>query len=300
MRAEDYTEIPCKTTYADSMGYSIRKMRSAGKERDVFMVVSGVNGAGGTGMQAGAIGSGHAEDAVSKRLMQQIENAQKRLQEISGSSEMSTEEKMKMRQEIQKEISDLNNQLRQHQMEVRKKEAEEAKKKQAENASSMERSGSSERRNAKDGAVNVQLSAEGMQAMISADGAMRQAKVQGSVANRMEGKAGVLETEIKLDSARNGDTSAKEAQLADVRQKAQEAAASQMSTLAEAGEALKEANVAATGGDGTKKDAADETEEKKDREGQESGDFMPAAGESGSEEQGETSGVRYTPVDVRL
>ncbi len=261
------------------------------------MVVNGVNGAGGTGMPAGVKGSGHAEDAVSKRLMQQIENAQKRLQEISGNSEMSTEEKMKMRQEIQKEISNLNNQLRQHQMEMRKKEAEEAKKKQAENASSMERSENSRKAKAKNGAVNVQLSAEGMQAMISADGAMKQASVQGSVANRMEGKAGVLETEIKLDSARNGDTAAKEAQLADVQQKAQEAAASQMSTLAEAGEALKDANMTTEAGDETKKESTDETETK---EGQKSGNSAAEAEGDDSKDHGEASGVRYAQVDVRL
>ena len=91
------------------------------------MNISGVNGAGASGMQAGAMGRGQAEDAVSKRLMQQIENAQKKLQEISGNSEISVEEKMKKRQEIQKEISELNSQLRQHQMDMQRKEAEEAR-----------------------------------------------------------------------------------------------------------------------------------------------------------------------------
>ncbi len=38
----------------------------------------------------------------------------------------------------------------------------------------------------------------GMQAMISADSSMKQAKVQGSMATQMEGKAGVLESEMKI------------------------------------------------------------------------------------------------------
>lgn len=261
------------------------------------MVISGVNGAGGAGMQAGAIGRGQAEDAVSKRLMQQIENAQKQLQEISGNSEMSTEEKMKRRQEIQKEISELNSQLRQHQMEMSRKEAEEARRKQAESASSAERSGNSRNGNAKNGEVDIQISAEGMQAMISADGAMKQAKVQGSVAESMEGKAGVLETEIKLDSARNGDTSAKEAQLAEARQKAEEATASQINTLAEAGEALSEANKNA---DGTRKEDTEETDEKKEREGKNADDSALENGDGSNNESNTVPGVRYTPVNVRL
>lgn len=142
------------------------------------MVINGVNGAGGAGMQAGMMGKSQAEDAVSKRLQQQIDAAQKKLQEISGNSDMSMEEKMKLRQEIQKEISDLNNQLRQHQMDMRKKETEEAKKKQAENASGQERKSNPGKGKANDGQVDVQLSAEGMQAMLSAEGAMKQAKVQ--------------------------------------------------------------------------------------------------------------------------
>lgn len=269
----------------------------AGKERDRHMVINGVNGAGGAGMQAGAIGRGQAEDAVSKRLMQQIEDAQKKLQEISGNSEMSVEEKMKMRQEIQKEISELNSQLRQHQMDLHKKEAEEAKKKQVENASTAERPDNSRARNANNGQVDVQLSAEGMQAILSADGAMKQAKVQGSVANAMEGRAGVLEVEIKLDSARNGDTSAKEAQLADVRQKAQDAVSSQMSTLAEADEALSEANKATGSADGTRKEEAEETDEKKEQDGQKADGSASGTEEDNAENV--VSGV-YTPVDVRL
>lgn len=261
------------------------------------MVINGMNGTGGAGMPAGAVGKGQAEDAVSKRLQQQIENAQKKLQEISGNSEMSTEEKMKMRQEIQKEIADLNSQLRQHQMELRKKEMEEAKKKQAENATAAEQNNRSGMGKAKNDSVDVQISAEGMQAMLSADGAMKQAKVQGSVANSMEGRANVLEVEIQLDSARNGDTSAKEAQLADVREKAQEASASQMSTLAEARETLSEAN-ASTDTAGIQKGDAKAAEEEKEEEGK--AVSAPENKEDGGEEENAAADISYAPVDVRI
>ncbi|MCI8773509.1 MAG: hypothetical protein HFI50_06195 [Lachnospiraceae bacterium] len=261
------------------------------------MVINGMNGAGGVGMPTGAVGGSQAEDAVSKRLQQQIENAQKKLQEISGNSEMSTEEKMKMRQEIQKEIADLNSQLRQHQMEMRKKEMEETKKKQAENASAAEQNNRSKTGNAKNDSVDVQISAEGMQAMISADGAMKQAKVQGGVATSMEGKANVLEVEIQLDSARNGDTSLKEAQLADMRQKAQEATASQMGTLAEAREHLSEANASANTA-GTKQDDVKAAEEEKEKDEEGKAASVSENKDEGSDEGNAAPGVSYAPVDV--
>ena len=263
------------------------------------MVINGMNGVGGASMLTGAVSGGQAEDAVSKRLQQQIENAQKKLQEISGNSEMSTEEKMKMRQEIQKEIADLNGQLRQHQMELRKKEAEEAKKKQAENTSAAEQNNWSKTGNAKNDSVDVQISAEGMQAMISADGAMKQAKVQGSVATSMEGKANVLEVEIQLDGARGGDTSAKEAQLTDTRQKAQEAAASQISTLAEARETLSEANASANTV-GTKTDDAKAAEEKKEKDEEEKAVSTSENKGEGSGEENAAPDVSYASVNVLI
>ena len=49
-------------------------------------------------------------DSVSKNIQNQIANAQKELQELSSNKEMSIEEKMNRRQEIQQQITDLNNQ----------------------------------------------------------------------------------------------------------------------------------------------------------------------------------------------
>ncbi|MCM1174566.1 MAG: FlxA-like family protein [Blautia sp.] len=232
------------------------------------MVINGVNGIDGAGMWAGTMGKGQAEDAVSKRLQQQIDAAQKKLQEISANSGMSVEEKMKMRQAIQKEIADLKSQLQQHQMELRQKEMEDAKRKQAEKASASEEPAQAKSVRGKEDSVDVQISAEGMQAMLSAGEAVKLAKVQGSVANAMEGRANVLETEIKLDSARNGDTSAKEAQLADVEQKAQKAVSSQIGTLADAGKALEadKTSVSAAGARREEEKESEEAEEKKERE----------------------------------
>ena len=56
-------------------------------------------------------------DSYSKSIQEQINNAQEQLQSIGENKELSPDEKMKRRQEIQKQISDLQNQLRQHQIE---------------------------------------------------------------------------------------------------------------------------------------------------------------------------------------
>ncbi len=176
------------------------------------MTISGINGGN---LQAGQSGSAQAMDSYSRNIQKQIMNAQKQLQELSSNEKMSSEEKMKKRQELQQQINDLNMQLKQHQMEQRREKQQEKQQK----------TGS-------------------MEAMISADSSMKQSKVQGSVATRMKDRAGVLESEIKLDSIGGQGASKKKEELADVEQKAMQATASQMSTLADANRTLKEAATA--------------------------------------------------------
>ena len=159
---------------------------------------------------------------------------------------MTLEEKMKKRQEIQQQISDLNMQLRQHQIEQRKE--------QQSKGASMDDMLGGNRTAAKSGNKGSGLSQASMQAMISADSSMKQAKVQGSVATQMQGRANVLKAEIK----QSGSTEAKEAELADLEQKAVNATASQMNTLAEANKAVSEAAA-----ERTEKKTSDAKEEKR-------------------------------------
>ena len=190
------------------------------------MNISGVNGSGSPVLQAGA---GQAEDAQSRNIRKQIEEAQKKLQEVSANGELSSEDKMKKRQEIQKQISDLRMQLRQHQTELKKQQREE--KRAAENNSDSE---------GKAGEQNAGLSTAGIKAVISSETSMKQAKVQNGVVAKMEGKAGVLEAEIKQDSRNGGDTSAKDAELAETKNRAKEAEASGMKSLKEANRKVRE------------------------------------------------------------
>lgn len=196
-------------------------------------------------------------DSVSKSIQDQIVNAQKQLQELGADKDMTAEEKMKRRQEIQQEINNLNQQLRQHQIEKRKEQQ-------------AEESGSNQRENAPE--QNAGLSTASMQAMISADSSIKQAKVQGSAARQMEGRAGVLKIEIKLDGSRGGDTASKETELAEVEQKAENATNAQLNTLAEANQTMKEAAKADQGDDktdsGDRNSKTDQTPDKKQQMGE--------------------------------
>ena len=179
-----------------------------------------------SGIQSGKINKPMEMYSFSKSIQNQIFNAQKQLQELSENKDMSMEEKMKRRQEIQQQITELNNQLRQHQIEQRKEKQEQA-------AKSAEKKESVKNENKGAG-----LSQASMTAIISADAALSQAKVHGSVATRMEGRAGVLEAEIKQGG---GNVEAKKEELAKVQQKAVAAGTSQTDTLASVSKDIKEA-----------------------------------------------------------
>ena len=264
----------------------------------------------GNSMQTGGMNMTQATDSVSKNIQNQIANAQKQLQELSANKDMSIEEKMKKRQEIQQQIADLNNQLRQHQIEQRKE------KQQAKGSSMEDMLGGSKKTAPKAGKQGAGLSQASMKAMISADSAMAQAQVQGSVASRMEGRAGVLEAEIKMDAGRGGDVEAKKEELAEVQQKAVAAESAQMNTLATAN---KELEVAAKSDQQAEKTDDKETKpNKKDAVSNEKMDKSVAGTEetesvasdvaienvntdiAESVEVSAPEAVAYTHVDVRL
>ena len=268
-----------------------------------------INGLNGANTPAGGMNMTKATDSVSKNLQNQIANAQKQLQELSANKDMSIEEKMKKRQEIQQQITDLNNQLRQHQIEQRKEQ-------QAKKSSMDDMLGGSKKTAPKAGKQSTGLSQASMKAMISADSAMAQAQVQGSIATKMEGRAGVLEAEIKLDQARGDDVEKKKEELAEVQQKAVQAESAQMNTLADANKELEAA--AKADQQAEKTDDKDKKTDKKDAVSNEKEDKTVAGTEEtenvGAEIKNETVSadvaepvevsvpetVTYTHVDVRL
>lgn len=289
------------------------------------MRVENGNGAGSASGMGAIMSScllGQNEDAQSKSIRKQIETKQQELSELSAKEDMSPEEKMKRRQELTKEISDLNMQLRQHQMEQRMQEkAEQQKKQGAQNARNTGMQGA-KRGGKKGDAQAAGFSAEGMTAMLSADASMNQAQVQGSVSNKMENRAHVLESEIKLDSARGGSTEGKQAELAAVEGKAVSAAVAQAGSLKDVNESVREAaeaersntaEHAETEHSEKKKDAkgADQTDSKKVDSAKENDTDTTVSGqEKDRRAQSENGGAGferersqselYPPVDVRV
>lgn len=229
------------------------------------MKISGMNS-----VSVPVMGTGQQPDALSRSLQKQIEDIKKRMQDLASDRNMSDEEKMKKRQELQKKITELTQQLKQHQME-QKKEARQQDRKEKE--SSMEDMlGGKRAGDAKNAPHSTGLSRGSMQAMISADSSMKQARVQGSAVTEMKGRENVLEIEIKLDSARAGTegsakgVDAKKEQLAEIRKRRMNVESAQMQTLTEANKeaesAVKEQTDAQRTGE-KKEAAASKAEQKK-------------------------------------
>lgn len=268
------------------------------------MKISGISGADmAGGSSAIAPGAGEPVDEVSRSLQKQIENLQKQMKELSANPDTPSEIKMRKRQELQKQISELQMQLRQHQMEVKREEAQKKEEK-----ASQENVFDSCKISEEGRQQSAGLSAGSMEAMLSADAAMKQADVHGSTAQKMENRAGVLEEEIKLDQARGGDASAKKEELAEAKALADQATASQMESLGSAGEIMKEAgekDAAGKDGDGQQAGAAGEEEGAEKAAGENGSGMASQAEEDGNGQEGMSpeaglGSVVYRPVDIRI
>lgn len=243
-----------------------------------------INGLNGTNTSAGMMGSQKASDSVSRNIQNQIARKQKELQELSSNDMLSVEEKMKRRQELQQEIADLNNQLRQHQIELRR----ERQKKQSSSVDDM--LGGNKKAAAKKENKSTGLSQASMQAMISGDMALEQAQAQEGTVTRLEGRAGVLESEIKTDAGRGGSAEAKKQELAETEQKVNQAMETQMGMLGKVNEEVEAAKntekQTEKSGRTEKSDRTDNREIENEEKGEKAGEFL---GESA-----------YTHVDVYL
>ena len=275
-----------------------------------------INVTGRTGAaQAGTTlrNGGMQSDSYTKSIQRQIADAQQKLQDLSSNEELSLEDKMKKRQERQQEITNLNQQLRQHQMELRREQ-------QSQKSSSMdELIAGTKHTSAKKG---TGLSQASMQAIISADTSMKQANVQGSVAAGLKGRAGVLESEIRQDAGK-GNTEKKEQKLADIQEKVQSATAQQMSLVARANQEVEEAAKADSAENTEKTESADKTNNTNKTDNADRTDNVDNANKTGNtdraekekqktessdivelsvkpNEQGTTEQVGYKPIDIKL
>lgn len=138
------------------------------------------------------------EDAVIKNAQKQIEALRNELQTLSENEDMEPKIKAEKKQELQKQINELNTQIRQREIELRKE-------KQAANQPSEAN------KNEESSGVGFTKSVTG--GLISVSNALKGAKDLNGLNKRLTGRAGELNAEIKADLARGADTLAKEKEL---------------------------------------------------------------------------------------
>ncbi len=244
-----------------------------------------VNGVTNGNVQPAPVGGVQATDAVSKNIQMQIMDAQKKLQDLSSNQELTMEEKMQKRQELQKQISDLNNQLRQHQIDLRQEKKDEQKE--------AEKPVMPEEEESKASAAADGMSERKMEAMVSADSAIQHAKSIGGIQTTMEGASKVLQTEMEQDSGRGISSEAKQAAVDDLEKRLDQVIESRSGNLAKASDDLESAS-------------REELQEKKNPDGQGQNVPFQGNGEPGTAaffrnlQAGKRAAVGFSEVDFHI
>lgn len=142
------------------------------------------------------------EDSVIKNAQKQIEALRKELQTLSENEDMEPKIKAEKKQELQKQINELNTQIRQREIELRKEK---------QTANQPSETNPQQRKNEESGGAGFTKSVTG--GLISVSNALKGAKDLNGLNKRLKGRAGELNAEIKADLARGADTLAKEKEL---------------------------------------------------------------------------------------
>lgn len=238
---------------------------------------------GGGNVQSMQPSSTHSQDAMIKSLQKQIDGAKEELRELNQNKNMSPEEKMEKRKEIQQKIQDLSKQISQREMDIRKQAQEKKAKELQEQAEKNAPKSELEEKQQSSVAAEVILTVMGVEA------AMDQVNVKQSVKKDLEGKTGVLKAEIELDTARGGSAAAKKDQLAETENKINDINSDMMSDISDINKDIKE---------NSSKNS--EVKNKGDQNGEEEND------EKEKDENGESPSAEgkaspyYAPIDVRL
>lgn len=142
------------------------------------------------------------EDSVIKNAQKQIEALRKELQTLSENEDMEPKIKAEKKQELQKQINELNTQIRQREIELRKEK---------QTANQPSETNPRQAKNEESNGAGFTKSVTG--GLISVSNALNSAKDLNGLNKRLTGRAGELNAEIKADLARGADTLAKEKEL---------------------------------------------------------------------------------------
>ena len=190
-------------------------------------------------------------DTSSKTLQTQLANKEQSLNRLSSDSKLSAEEKAKERQELQKQIAELNRKLRLLRME-QEEEAKKTQKEQEKKAALQEKMLSdtvSQHSPAKDGLTDtrkteevsketpnpentvqtekestvksepVTLSSQDVQKILVANSTLQKNRVQNQVMNQKEHTEHILEAEIKMDEIHGNENTFKQKELEAIQSK---------------------------------------------------------------------------------
>lgn len=190
-----------------------------------------------TGNQAHKAGG---QDSQTQSIQKQIREVQEQLKSLGQNKEMSVEEKAAKRKELEEQLAELNKQLAERQL---AKKQEDRKKNQSAQAANENP--------ARSKTTSGGMGTAAMQSIIGAGNSMKQVAISNGAKSQLEGKASVLETEIKIDQSQGGSTERKEAELAEVEAQINTVSNDIMSNIAEITEELNNA-----GTKGEKEEAA--------------------------------------------
>ena len=196
----------------------------------IHMQVSGIQSDNSYGRQVQ--NKQQAEDSVIKNAQSQIEALRKQLRQLAENEEMDPKTKAQKKQDIQKQIAELNAQIRQRQAEIRKEKQEAREPSQREIEKKAEE-------NAKTEGTSFSKTEAG--SIISASNALDAAQDLSGLNKKLSGRARELGAEIKTDLARGADTKAKENELSKVKKGIKHTAEGSAEILNEAGKELETA-----------------------------------------------------------
>ena len=158
-------------------------------------------------------------DTKTKDIMSQIMNRQQSLDRLSSDSEMSAEEKAKERQEIQKQIAELNRKLRMLRMEKEEETKESEKEQQSvseENAPRevlREDKEESSVKEVKEQQKENKNSLKNIKEMLEAGTLLQRERIQQNIAQNEQATKNILEVEIKNDELHGVDVTDKKEKL---------------------------------------------------------------------------------------
>ncbi len=176
-----------------------------------------------------AINTSSAAANNSKNIQNQISTKEQHLNRLSSDSKLSAAEKEKKRQEIQKEIDELNRKLELMRMKQEEAEKTESKKQEKEDAikeeeikktsSKKQTTDSLQNIDTKEEPKHIDMPIEDVQKMLTADYTLQKEIADKKISSQTENTINVLKSEIKQDKLYGTDTTSKKEEIASIREK---------------------------------------------------------------------------------